>query len=58
MLKWARLVSLRGWVLSLAGFGALSVAGFELHPAAGWGVVGASCLALEALTRTEGEVKP
>lgn len=51
MLKWGRLSVLRGWVLSLAGFAALCVAGFLVTPALGLLVVGLSCLALEALTR-------
>ncbi len=46
---------LRGWLLSLAGFTALCVAGFLVAPALGLLVVGLSCLALEALTRPEGE---
>ena len=55
MLKWERLapllVALRGWVLSLAGFAALTISGFLWHPIAGFAVLGACLLVTEALTR-------
>lgn len=53
MLRWARLVTLRGWVLSLAGFASLVLAGFLWHPVAGFLALGISLLLLENLTSPE-----
>lgn len=50
-MKWERLSGLRGWVLSLAGFGSLSTAGFLVDPVAGWSAVGVSLLLIEWLSR-------
>lgn len=57
MLKWGRLAVLRSWVLSLAGFGSLTLGAFLWHVVVGFVVLGVCCLIIEALTRppeTEG----